>query len=309
MTATPSTHRPLAGKAVVLTGAGRGIGEACAHGIASLGGAVLVNDLDAERATAVANAIRDRGGIAAPFAGDITDALVAEEMIATCEREFERIDGLVNNAGVIEFGRLEEGWSPALTRQLNVNVIGAFNCASSAIRRFYARGEGAIVNVTSGAQTGMAGLGAYGATKGAVASLTYAWAVEVAGTGVRVNAISPMAETRMSTANRRYWNAPATSPLPPPEANVAPVAFLLSERAKGINGQILRIDGARLSLMTHPSIRLPIVEETRGLWTYERVSEAFDEFLKAGQVPEGLAWLDVARAGPVGPGNDPPVRY
>lgn len=136
-------------------------------------------------------------------------------------------------------------------------------------------------------------MGIYGATKGAVASFTYAWAAEVAGSGVRVNAISPIGLTRMSEANDRYR---AQKGLPvylrtpaPAEANVPVACFLLSDEASRINGQVVRIEGRLLSLMTHPAVLVPVLE--RDEWTFEAVCEAFRSNLAQRQLPTGVVGL------------------
>jgi NAD(P)-dependent dehydrogenase (short-subunit alcohol dehydrogenase family) len=174
---------------------------------------------------------------------------------------------------------------------LEVNVVGVFNCARAAVAPMLTRGRGAIVNVTSGAQTGQEWLGAYGASKGAVASLTYAWAAELVAGGVRVNAFSPRASGVMSEAIEPFLRASGhafhAADLPPPEANVPVVLFLLSARANGVTGQVVRIDGGKLSLMSHPAIRLPVLE--RHSWTLESVAAAFDAVLGTRQLPTGVA--------------------
>ena len=285
----------LHGKSVVVTGAGRGIGEAYARGAASLGAAVIVNDLDLTSAAEVAADIRGRGGRAVAHGANVAVSAEAGEVIATCVREYGGIDGLVNNASLLRLNRLEAATESEFRDMIEANVLGTFNCAAHAIRVMYAQKRGSIINVVSGAQVGMAALGCYGATKGAVASLTYAWAAEAAGSGVRVNAISPMASTRMMIATNDYYAArgaiPAGPQTIPPEANVPVVTFLLSDQASAVNGQVIRITGGQLSLMTHPAIRTPILE--RDLWTAEAVSEAFSNSLAALQLPLGLGILEV----------------
>jgi len=168
------------------------VGEAYARGAAALGAAVVVNDIDLKLATAVASDIRAKGGRAVAHGANISTSEQAEELIAYCVSEFGAIDGLVNNASLLRFGRLEAASEADFRDMIEANLIGTFNCSAHAIRRMYAQKRGSIVNVVSGAQVGMSALGCYGATKGAVASFTYTWAAEAAGSGVRVNAISPM---------------------------------------------------------------------------------------------------------------------
>lgn len=280
----------LQGKAIVVTGAGSGIGEAYAKYIALAGGRVIVNDIDAAMADRVASAIRSTGGQAEAVAADISDWHEAERLIDTCEQTFERIDGLVNNAGVFHMALPEEQDEAALRRLVEVNVLGTAFCGTHAIRRMVARGSGAIVNVTSGAQTGITRLSAYGASKGAVASLTYGWAVDLAGKGVRVNAISPMGKSGMSARVQAYFATREEAAWPelaiPAENNAPVVVYLLSDAAAQVNGQIVRIDGTQLSLMSHPAVMAPVHE--CDAWTVEGVRAAFDNSLALQQAPLGV---------------------
>jgi hypothetical protein len=173
---------------------------------------------------------------------------------------------------------------------VETNVIGTYLCGSAAARRMKSQGSGAIVNITSGAHTGIPLMGAYAATKGAVASATYAWAEELRGSGIRVNAVSPQARTRMSDITAEFLTDHGL-PLypgrqPEPEANTPAVVYLLSDAAAGVTGQIVRIEGPQLALMTHPCVLLPF--PTREQWTAETVAHAFDADLSARQQPIGI---------------------
>jgi NAD(P)-dependent dehydrogenase (short-subunit alcohol dehydrogenase family) len=126
----------------------------------------------------------------------------------------------VNNAGVFRMGFLGDQDEQELRLLVETNVVGTYLCGSTAARRMKAQGSGAIVNITSGAQAGIPLMGAYAATKGAVASATYAWAKELRGSGVRVNAVSPQARTRMSDITADFLSShglplyPGTQPEP-----------------------------------------------------------------------------------------------
>ena len=196
------------------------------------------------------------------------------------------IDGLVNNAANVGRARLESLTEHDIKPYLDTNIIGTINCAAHAVRPMLARGKGSIVNVTSGAQMGAAGLGVYGATKGAVASLTYAWAIELRDRGIRVNAVSPLAETRLSSLGdqtREYR--------PAPDSNVPVIEYLLSDASAGVNGQIVKMDGEFMALCTHPAILAPIAQNPR--WTYESVKAAFERGLSALQLPLGPVAMEV----------------
>lgn len=273
----------LAGQAVVITGGGRGMGAAYARAAAALGAKVVVNDIDADVAQEVVAQIRDAGGIAVAAVEDLRDPAAAERVVAHCIAEFGSITGLVNNAAICTQSLFVEETLERLRALIEVNVIGLFNISRAAIGSMRAQGFGSIVNIVSGAQTGQNGLSSYGATKGAVASFTYAWSSELEGSGVRVNAISPMAQTRMSGG---------LASLPLPEANVPPVMFLLSDRAEGLTGQVVRIMGNKLSIMAHPANRAPVLESDN--WSLDSVGDAFDTTLRALALPSNVATYEIS---------------
>lgn len=284
----------LEGKRIVITGAGRGIGAACAEYAASLGAAVVVNDLDPAPAEEVATRIRSNGGVAVSHAADISDWEAAAGLINRCVNEFADIDGLVNNAGLFRMGRLDELSPEHLQSILATNVIGTAYCAHHAARWMTPKGKGSIVNVTSGAQMGIAAMGAYGASKGAVASLTYAWALELGPRGIRVNAVSPMAETRMRQITDAYLTShhlPLYEARQPPASSNSPlICYLLSDLAAAVNGQVVRIEGRQLSLVAHPAIAAPVLEND---WTIEALAHAFDTELRQRLLPVGIHATEV----------------
>ncbi len=280
--------KALEGKAVVVTGSGRGIGAACAKGCARQGAAVVVNDIDAHEARETAAAIEAAGGTATVCIADVTKWEEAGRLIDTCISAFGRIDGLVNNAALYHASPIT-AFDPIAARALvEANVLGPLHCAGHAVKPMLAQKSGSIVNVVSGAHMGIRNLGIYGATKGAVASMIYTWAIELAGSGVRVNGLSPFGATRMGIP----WNATPDevarmhAGIQKPEANSPVVEFLLSDLAKDVNGQILRIDKEELSLYAHPALLLPAA--VRPEWTAEQIAEAFESEFKDRQVPCGI---------------------
>src|SRR4051812_8301413 len=181
----------LSGKAVVITGSGRGIGAGCARGAAPQGALVVVNDGEGGPANDTVEAIRAAGGTAVACVADITDWDQAGRLIQSCIDNFGKIDGLVNNAAVLDNFRIAD-FNPRTAKwMVEVNVVGTMYVAGHAVKPMLAQGSGSIVNVVSGAHMGMPGLGIYGATKGATASMVYTWSMELAGSGVRVNGLSP----------------------------------------------------------------------------------------------------------------------
>lgn len=284
----------LEGKAIVITGAGSGLGAAYARHAAALGASVVVNDISAEGAQTTVDAIRAAGGTAVAHAGDVSSWAYAQSLVDACIDAFGAITGIVNNAGILRIAKILDLTEKDLRQMIEVNLIGTAACASHAARRMLAAGKGgSIVNVTSGSQAGDIALGAYSATKGGVASLTYSWAMELRGTGVRVNALSPLAETAMAAQNKALMSEQAASrevhyaSLPGPEVNAPVVSFLLSDAASAINGQVVRIAGKQLSFVTHPLIAEPVME---GDWNDEAVQAAFAETLAGKQQPLGLGY-------------------
>jgi NAD(P)-dependent dehydrogenase (short-subunit alcohol dehydrogenase family) len=258
----------LDSRAVVVTGGGYGLGRAYALAAAAEGASVLVNDIDGDRAEAVAAEIADRGGKAAPKQASVVDFAAAAGIVDACVDAFGQIDGLVNNAGVITSGDPWTVGADDVRRLVDVNVVGVVNTGVAAIAAMRGRG-GVIVNVTSGGHLGMPGLALYGATKGAVASLTYGWALDLAGSGIRVIGFSPLGRSGMGRSDALA-----------PAEDVAPaVAYLLSAAAAPLHGQVVRFDGRALSLMRPPAYSEPVVARGPG-WTVADVADAVDSTLR-----------------------------
>ncbi|TKT75751.1 SDR family oxidoreductase [Aquamicrobium sp. LC103] len=283
----------LAGKAVVITGAGGGLGAAYARHAASRGAAVLVNDVDPAAAAGTVDAIVASGGKAADLAGDVSTWSFAQTLVDACIDAFGTITGLVNNAGILRPALLAQVTESDLRRMLEINVMGTAACAQAAVRRLREIGKGgSVINVASGSQAGDIALGGYAASKGGVASLTYSWAMELRGSGIRMNALSPLAETAMAGQNAHLMSLQAAgrevhyASLPPADVNAPVVSYLLSDAAAAINGQVVRIAGRQLSYVTHPLIAFPVIEDD---WTMEKVADAFANALETAQQKLGLA--------------------
>jgi NAD(P)-dependent dehydrogenase (short-subunit alcohol dehydrogenase family) len=275
----------LADRAVVVTGAGRGLGEAFAGHLAQAGAKVVVNDVDRDLAERTAANIRRHGGQALASGHTVTDPAQAQALVEQCVAEFGGIDGLVNNAG-LNYEALPWEEEPEQIRELvEVNVLGVVYTGVAAVKAMVAQGRGgAIVNVSSGASLGQRKLGVYSASKGAVASLTYSWALDLEDAGIRVNAICPLAHTRM------VWKSERSLRNCPPDrtpSRIAPlVLFLLSDSAEGITGQLVRCNGPQLHIVGQPYLKAPILE--RQMWDTETVRQAFDEVFSAHLEPYGL---------------------
>lgn len=279
----------LTGKAVVITGAGRGLGAAYAALAAREGAAVVVNDVDAEQAREVVAGIEAAGGRAVADASDIATWDGAGALVAHCVDAFGAIDGLVNNAGIFRLASPFDQDPDDFRAVIEVNLLGTAYCGLHAIR---AMTHGSIVNVTSGAHAGSADMGAYGASKGGVASLTYSWAVDLAGSGIRVNAVSPNAQTRMAEAFEKHLGERAQRQNigKPAEQNAPAVVYLLSDLSAAVHGQVVRIDGTELSLIRHPAVLGDGLRDPQ--WTVEAVAAAFE----SGGLASGLQPLGLFRA-------------
>lgn len=279
----------LSGKAVVITGSGHGIGAACAKGIARRGGAVVINDIDPARAEATVSEIAAAGGRAVACVADISRWDEAGRLIETCIDSFGRIDGLVNNAVSYSYGLLKEYDPVGAERSVAVNVVGALHCTGRAIKPMLAQNAGSIVNLVSGAHLGMVHMGVYGATKGALASMIYTWTLELEGTGVRVNGLSPFAATNDDGAQTHgdpEESARRQAMLPTPENNSFVAEFLLSDLAAEVRGQLVRCDGDEIYLYSHPALLLPSVR--RPEWSAEELAGVFQREFKDRQVRCGV---------------------
>ena len=267
----------LQGKAVVITGAGRGLGRAYARAVAREGAGVVVNDLDAQPASEVAAAIQAEGGTAVAHVGSVADWQAAGEMIQICVARFGRIDGLVNNAGDHYLSRPELDEEARIRASVEANLLGTIFPGIHAMRAMLRQGgQGVIVNSTSAALCGMPMVATYGATKGGVASLTYSWALDLMDHGIRCNAISATALTRMVEHTLEHRSSPVNWP---PETMAPLVVYLLSDRSRGITGQLIRLWGGGLHLVGHPAPVAPFLE--RESWSVQDLDAAFRGPLRA----------------------------
>lgn len=243
----------LTGLQVLVTGGGQGIGRAVALACAARGARVIVSDRELDPATAVAGEVRAAGGTATAAALDVGDPAAAAALVAGLEGRGERLDVLVNNAGVssppVPSAELRpEEWD----RIHAVNVRGLFFAAQAAGRHMVAHGGGSIVNIAS--QLGIVGSSrraAYTASKAAVVNLTRSLAIEWAPHGVRVNAVGPGPVVTPMTALARstpelYRDFVSRIPLGrygEPEEIAACVVFLASPAASFVTGHTLIADG------------------------------------------------------------------
>jgi len=246
-------------KVLLVTGAGRGIGAAIARAAGRAHWRVVVNYArNSGAAEEVVQQIVAAGSSGLAIQGDVAREDDVRSLFSEIDRRFGRLDGLVNNAGIIgKLGRLDQLDPVDLKRVFEVNALGAFLCAREAVRRMStAQGGkgGAIVNISSAAAT----LGSpgefvhYAASKAAVNAMTLGLAREVGREGIRVNAVEPgLIETEMhegiggAERTKRLLPTIAMGRTGAPEEIAGPVLFLLSGAASYITGAILRVTGGR----------------------------------------------------------------
>jgi NADP-dependent 3-hydroxy acid dehydrogenase YdfG len=185
-----TTDPPLAGRVGVVTGASAGIGAATAQALAAAGMTVVLGARRAERLAAVCAAIEAAGGRALAVPADVRDEAQVDALIDAAAARFGRLDALVNNAAVGMLGTVAEADTAKWRATLDTNVLGVVFATRAALRHMLPSGRGDIVTLTSAAMHGgWPYLGAYAASKAAVAALARSLRAEVAGRGVRVMTI------------------------------------------------------------------------------------------------------------------------
>jgi 3-oxoacyl-[acyl-carrier protein] reductase len=276
----------LAGRAAVVTGGGRGIGRGhCLH-LAEQGAGVVVNDVDLAEAQKVADEIQTKGGRAVANGDDVGSRSGARSLVAQCVNAFGAIHALVNNAGNVRDRSFLKMTDEEFTDVLRVHVHGTFLCAQEAALRMRDQGTGgAIVNTVSAAHFGNFGQTNYAAAKGAIASMTYTWALELARFGIRVNAISPSGTTRMS-ATAKIGGKDVELPYIDPGQNGAFVAFLCSDEADWITGQVFGTGNDRVAMLEQPKYGTAMVKP--GGWSVDDLRQHFKPTLGRRLEPFGL---------------------
>ena len=246
----------LENKVALVTGAGRGIGNAIALRLAKAGASLIVNDLNLEDAERTVNKIVQAGGKAIASIYDIADRNSVENMVNRAVDRFKKIDILVNNAGIGGAACLvKDTPETAWQRTLDVNLSGVFHCCQAVIPIFLAHGGGRIVNIASLAARRMSKLGGadYTAAKWGVMGFSRHLAFELAASGINVNVICPGATltplVRDATTPEFRQSIGKQVPLGrwiSPEEIAESVMFLVSDASAMITGITIDVDGGQL---------------------------------------------------------------
>ena len=241
------------GKTALITGSARGIGKAIAERLAAGGAKIIISDIMADAAEATAEEMRSRGIEAIAIAANVANRDDAIKLVEAAVAKFSSLDIVVNNAGITRDTLMvrmsEQDWDSVI----DVNLKGAFLITQAAAKIMMKQRSGRIVNISSVVgRMGNAGQTNYAASKAGLIGLTKASAKELATRGVTVNAIAPgfiqtaMTDQMQETAREKLSGAIPMKRLGTPEDVAAAVAFLASEDASYVTGQVIGIDGGLL---------------------------------------------------------------
>ncbi len=243
-----ATDSDLTGKVALVTGATSGIGRAAAVQLAAQGADVIVAGRNPERGVQVVEEIELTGGHARFISADLS----TQAGISSLAAEAGPVDVLVNNAGTAWFGPTQELSFDAYDAMFDGNVRSTYFLTAALIPEMKKRGSGSIINISSmAAAIGMPGGAAYGATKAAMSSMTQSWAAELAGSGIRVNAVAPgpvYTGVQDAAVTAGIGDSTAMKRAAQPEEIAESIGFLASSRASYITGAILAVDGGRTAI-------------------------------------------------------------
>lgn len=297
----------MAGKVVVVTGAGGGIGREIALAMGAAGAKVVVNDIGAaltgEGQTAgpaqkVADEIKAAGGVAVPNTDSVATRATANGIIETAIQHFGRIDAVVNNAGNLRDRMFHKMSDEEWTQVLDVHLNGTFFVSRAAANYFREQESGAYVNMTStSGLIGNFGQANYSAAKLGIAALSKSIALDMGRYNVRSNCIAPFAWSRMTSsipANTPEEKARVAKMQKMEASKVAPMAvYLASDAAKNVNAQIFGVRANEIMLFSQPR---PIrsVHMSSG-WTPELIAEIAEpalkhHFMAMERSPEAIDW-------------------
>lgn len=241
----------LENKVAIVTGGSRGIGRAICLELAKAGAMVVVNYAgNQEAAQQVVQEIVNQGGEATAFQADVANGEMVKQMIEEAIQKYGKVDILVNNAGITRDSLLmrmkDEQWKEVL----DANLTGVFNCTKAAVKSMLKQKSGCIINITSVVgQTGNAGQANYAAAKAGVIGFTKTMAKELGSRNIRVNAVAPgyiltdMTDKLSHELKEQIKGQVPLERLGAPEDVASLVAFLVSDKAAYITGQVVNVDG------------------------------------------------------------------
>ena len=246
----------LKDKVIIVTGGAKGIGEGIVKVLATEGAIPVIIGRNENDNMQTVEAVKAAGGKAFEFVAELTEPLACKQAVDAVIKQFGRIDGLVNNAGVNDGVNLEHGSYERFMASLHKNVVHYYLMAHHALPELI-KSKGAIVNITSKtAETGQGGTSAYAAANGARNALTREWAVELLKYGIRVNAIvvaecwTPLYESWIKTLpnpeeklKEIVSKIPLENRMTTAEEIANTTAFLLSQRSSHTTGQLIHVDG------------------------------------------------------------------
>lgn len=245
----------MSGRTAIVTGGASGIGGAIARRLAADGSPVAVFDVDGAAADLAAREIGEAGGKAIGVAVDVSDRAAIDTGVQRVRTELGRPSILVNSAGITTSGPFLDITAQQWARVLAVNLTGTFDCCQAVLPDMVEQGWGRIVNISSSSvHSGAAGMAAYVSSKSGVLGLTKVLALEFARKGITVNTIPPgFIDTPMmrATAERGFIDVGKQIDATPvgriglPEDIAAACAFLVSEEAGYITGQVIGVNGGR----------------------------------------------------------------
>ena len=248
----------LSGRVTVITGAAQGIGAACAERFAQEGAPVALWDVDDARGAEQARRLADTGAQALYVHCDVSRADQVHAALDATLAAFGRVDVLVNNAGIFKAADFLDITEADWDAVIGVNLKGAFLVGQACARAMAAQGRGAIVNMSSvNGLMAIPSIASYNASKGGINQLTRAMALALADRGVRVNAVAPgtiatelaaQAVLTSEEAKQRILGRTPLRRLGEPREIADVVAFLASDAASYLTGQVVYADGGRLAL-------------------------------------------------------------